>query len=127
MALKALDSQVETRAGHHAILDCIIKVSCCWNNCAILPSLLWVRGKRRHLTKNGSVTMGLAALLLAGAIQAQDITVKWPVKGDHLLHFYLPKVASDGILNVVTIAEVSTGLSPLEDDLGFISLSRPPR
>ncbi len=69
--------------------------------------------------KNGSVTMGVAALLLAGAIQAQDITVKWPVKGDHLLHFYLPKVASDGFLNVATIAEASTGLSPIEDDLGF--------
>ena len=69
--------------------------------------------------KNGSVTMGLAALLLTGAIQAQDITVKWPVKGDHLLHFYLPKVASDGFLNVATIGEASTGLSAIEDDLGF--------
>jgi hypothetical protein len=69
--------------------------------------------------KNVSVTMGLAALLLAGAIKAQDITIKWKIKGDPLLTFYLPKVASDGIQNVALIAEGHTGSSALEDELGF--------
>jgi hypothetical protein len=69
--------------------------------------------------KNVSVTIGLAALLLAGAINAQDITIKWKVKGDPILTFYLPKVASDGIQNVALIAEGHTGSSALEDDIGY--------
>jgi hypothetical protein len=69
--------------------------------------------------KNVSVTIGLAALLLAGAIKAQDITIKWKVKGDPILTFYLPKVASDGIENVALIAEGHTGSSALEDDIGY--------
>jgi len=68
--------------------------------------------------KNVSVTMGLAALMLAGAIKAQDITIKWKVKGDPLLTFDLPKVASDGIQNVALIAEGHKGLKALEDELG---------
>ena len=71
------------------------------------------------LMKNVSVTMGLAALLLAGAIQAEDITIKWQIKGDPLLTFYLPKVASDGLQNVALIAEGHTGSSALEDEIGF--------
>jgi hypothetical protein len=68
--------------------------------------------------KNVSVTMGLAALLLAGAIQARDITIKWLVSGDHLTYYYLPKVASDTLQNVAVIAEAHTGLADLEDELG---------
>src|SRR5580693_1404411 len=74
--------------------------------------------QRRTLMKNVSVTMGLAALMLAGAIKAQDITIKWKVKGDPLLTFDLPKVASDGIQNVALIAEGHKGLKALEDELG---------
>ena len=71
--------------------------------------------------KNVSVTMGLAALLLAGATKAQNITIKWKVSAKPELFYYLPKVASDGIQNVAIIAESSkssTGLSALEDELG---------
>jgi hypothetical protein len=69
--------------------------------------------------KKVSVTVGLAALLLAGAIQAQDITIKWLVNGDHLTYYYLPKVASDAFQNVAVIAEAGTGLSALQDEFGF--------
>ena len=69
--------------------------------------------------KKVSVTMSLVALLLASGAQANDITISWMVSGKPLGSGYLPKVASDGIENVVTIAESSTGLSALEDELGF--------
>src|SRR5580658_6790364 len=74
---------------------------------------------RRTLMKNIPVTIGLAAVLLASAIKAQDITIKWKVKGDPILTFYLPKVASDGIQNVALIAEGHAGSSALEDDIGY--------
>jgi hypothetical protein len=65
-----------------------------------------------------NLMIGLAALLLAGAIHAQDITIKWNVSGNPLTTYFLPKVASDGIQNVVVIAETGTGLSAFEDQLG---------
>ena len=61
----------------------------------------------------------LALLLLAGAINAQDVTIKWKIKGDPILSFYLPKVASDGIENLVLIAAGHAGSSAIEDDLGY--------
>jgi hypothetical protein len=66
-----------------------------------------------------SVTMGLAALLLAGVTKAQDITIKWKVSGDPLTDFYLPKVASDAFEDVAIVAEAHTGLNDLQDKLGF--------
>src|SRR5215472_12575505 len=69
--------------------------------------------------KNVSASMSLVALLFANTAQASDITVKWTVLGDSLASGYLPKVASDGIQNVVTIAGNGTGLSGLEDELGY--------
>jgi hypothetical protein len=70
------------------------------------------------LMKNVSVTMGLVAVLLASGVKAQDITVTWKVSGKKISVGYLPKVASDGIQNVVTIAETGTGLSAFEQELG---------
>ena len=69
--------------------------------------------------KNVLVTTSLVALLLTSAAQASDITIKWKVTGNSLGSGYLPKVASDGIENVVTIGESATGLSALEDQLGY--------
>jgi len=68
--------------------------------------------------KNVAVRMALAALIVAGGIQAKDITISWKVSGSKISTGYLPKVASDGIQNVVTIAETSTGLSAFEQELG---------
>jgi hypothetical protein len=65
-------------------------------------------------------------MLLASGAQASDITIKWKVTGDPLDSGYLPKVASDGIKSVVTIAENGTGLSALEDELGsYQTLPKP--
>lgn len=72
--------------------------------------------------KNVAVTMGLAALLFAGGIKAGDITISWQVSGSKISAGYLPKVASDGIQNVVTIAETGTGLSAFEQELGSYGL-----
>jgi hypothetical protein len=69
--------------------------------------------------KNVAGTMGLAALLLAGTTQANDITINWTPMPDPL-SFFAPKVAADGIKSVVTIAETDTGLSALETQLGMI-------
>ena len=51
-----------------------------------------------HSMKNVSVTMGLAALLLAGGTKAHDITIDWLVPPKNISGFtgYLPKLASDG-------------------------------
>jgi len=70
--------------------------------------------------KNISVTMGLAALLLAGGTRAQDITIDWLVSPTNISGFtgYLPKLASDGQNIVVTIAGTGTGLSAFENELG---------
>lgn len=68
--------------------------------------------------KNVTVAIGLATLLLAGEAQANDITIKPKGSGGSLLFFYVPKVASDGIQNVATIAETGTGLSPFQTELG---------
>jgi len=77
--------------------------------------------------KNVSVTMTFAALLLASAAQATDITIKWKVTGAPLGKGYLPKVATDGLQNVAIIAETGTGLSAFEDELGtYNALSTPP-
>jgi hypothetical protein len=59
--------------------------------------------------KNYSVTMGLAALLLASGTQAQDITITWLVSGKKIATGYLPKLASDGLQNEVTIDQINTG------------------
>jgi hypothetical protein len=72
--------------------------------------------------KNVSVTIGLVALLLTSGVKAQDITVKWKVSDKKISVGYLPKVASDGIQNVVTIAETGTGLSAFEQELGSYGL-----
>jgi hypothetical protein len=69
--------------------------------------------------KNVSVKMALAAMLLAGTTRANDITIKWNVTPTSYLSSYLPKVASDGLQNVVTIAETGTGLSAVIDELGL--------
>jgi hypothetical protein len=42
-----------------------------------------------------NVMIGLAALLLAGPTNAEDIKVKWMWNGDTGLSHYIPKVASD--------------------------------
>ena len=70
--------------------------------------------------KNISVTMGLAALLLAGGTRAQDITIDWLVSPTNISGFtgYIPKLASDGQNIVVTIAGTGTGLSAFEHELG---------
>ncbi len=70
--------------------------------------------------KNVSVTMGLAALLLAGGTKAQDITIDWLVPPTNISGFtgYIPKLASDGQNIVVTIAGTGTGLSAFEHELG---------
>jgi hypothetical protein len=65
-----------------------------------------------------SAILGLAALLLAGPTNAQDIKVKWIWNGDTGLSHYLPKVASDGIQNVVSIAQTVAGFSTIEAELG---------
>ncbi|HLN02758.1 MAG TPA: hypothetical protein VK335_25945 [Bryobacteraceae bacterium] len=72
--------------------------------------------------KNVSVTIGLVALLLTSGIKAQDITVKWKVSDKKISVGYLPKVASDGIQNVVTIAETGKGFTAFEDELGSYGL-----
>ena len=80
--------------------------------------------------KNGSVTMGVAALLLAGAIQAQDITDQMAGNSRKISRsHWLSTQSGFGRIPeyVVTIAGTSTGLSAIEDDLGPTSLSLPPR
>jgi hypothetical protein len=69
--------------------------------------------------KNIAGTMGLAALLLAGTTRANDITINWTPMKDPL-SLFAPKVAADGIKNVVTIAETGSGLSALETQIGSI-------
>lgn len=59
--------------------------------------------------KNISVTMGLAAVLAAGGAMAQDITISWWVTGTNIGTGYLPKVATDGIENAVTIDQINMG------------------
>ncbi len=70
--------------------------------------------------KNVALTMGLAALLLAGGIKAQDVTIYWGVPGKSIGGFtgYIPKVASDGQNIVATIAGTGTGFSAFENELG---------
>ena len=71
--------------------------------------------------KDVSVAIGLVAFLLASGAKAQDITISWQVKGKNIGIGYLPKLASDGIQNVVTIDETGTGLSTLEDQIGTLA------
>jgi hypothetical protein len=71
--------------------------------------------------KTVSVAMGLVAFLLASGAKAQDITISWQVKGKNIGTGYIPKLASDGIQNVVTLDETSTGLSTLEDQIGTLA------
>ena len=68
--------------------------------------------------KNVSVTLGLAALLLAGGTRAQDITISWKASDKKFNTGYLPKVTSDGIQNMAIIAETALGLSAFESELG---------
>jgi hypothetical protein len=63
------------------------------------------------LMKNTFVKIGLAALLLVDGVQAQDITITWQVSGAKIAIGYLPKLASDGIQNVVTIDQMNMGPS----------------
>jgi hypothetical protein len=72
--------------------------------------------------RNVFVTTGLTALLLAGGAQAADITISWKAGPKKISLGYLPKVASDGIQNVVTIAETATGVSAFEQELGSYGL-----
>jgi hypothetical protein len=79
------------------------------------------------LMKNASVTMGLVALLLTSGVNAADVTILWQVTGQNIGSGYLPKTASDGLQNVVTIAATGEGLSAFEDQLGTYNvLSTPP-
>ena len=64
--------------------------------------------------------LGLVALLLASGAKADDITISWQVTGKNIGTGYLPKLASDGIQNVVTIDETSTGLSKLQSEIGTL-------
>jgi hypothetical protein len=53
--------------------------------------------------KSTLVTLSLLALLFAGSVKAQDITVTWQVSAKNISTGYLPKVASDGQNYVATI------------------------
>jgi hypothetical protein len=65
--------------------------------------------------------LGLAALMLASAAQADDISVTWQVSGHPIsTSGYLPKVATDGIQNVATIDEIGTGLSDFQSHIGTL-------
>jgi hypothetical protein len=64
--------------------------------------------------------LGLAAILVTSRAQASDITISWQVTGHSISTGYLPKLASDGIQNVVTIDENGTGLSQLQDEIGSL-------
>lgn len=72
--------------------------------------------------KNVAVTVAFVGAMLAGGVKAADITISWQVSGKNISKGYLPKVASDGIENVATIAETGTGLSAFESELGSYGL-----
>ncbi len=60
--------------------------------------------------KDVSATMSLMVLALASIANAQDYTITWLVAGKNISSTgYLPKVASDGIQNVVTIDQMNMG------------------
>ncbi len=67
-----------------------------------------------------SSTTLLLSLLLADGAQAADITVSWQVKGHKIGTGYLPKLASDGLQNVVVIDEIGTGLSAFQSQIGTL-------
>lgn len=69
--------------------------------------------------KTASVTIGLMALLLVSAAMAQDITISWLVTDKKISTGYLPKLASDGIQNVVTIDEVTSNFSRSTERTGI--------
>jgi hypothetical protein len=75
------------------------------------------------LMKNVAVSVGLAALLLASAARAQDITITWLVPDHNIATGYLPKLASDGIQNVVTIDEISAAPQPHHKETGGVNLN----
>ncbi len=74
--------------------------------------------------KRISVTVTLAALLLASGVKAEDITISWQVTGKKISPGFLPKVASDGLSNVIAISETATGLSAFESELGSYGIGK---
>jgi hypothetical protein len=73
--------------------------------------------------KNVSVTTSLMVLALASGANTQDITITWLVAGKTISGTgFLPKLASDGIQNVVTIDQMDMGATnPLNGVPGGLS------
>ena len=59
--------------------------------------------------KSALVTISFAAVLLLASAQAQDITATWQVSDVNISNGYRPKLASDGLQNVVTIDQKNQG------------------
>ncbi len=71
--------------------------------------------------KSALVTISFAAVLLLASAQAQDITITWQVSNDNISKGYLPKLASDGLQNVVTIDQMNQGKRTADGSFNDIS------
>ena len=77
--------------------------------------------------KNVSLTMSLVALLLASGVKAADVTIKWQGTARSIGTGYLPKSASDGLVNVATVIQTGKGLNVLQYKFGWYeALTTPP-
>ena len=90
------------------------------NNCSRQSAALDPNDSRPYHRSPAVCLLGLVALLLASGAKAADITIAWQVTGQNISTGYLPKLASDGIQNVVTIDETGTGLSDLQSQIGTL-------